>query len=132
VILLIFSSTLLTMGLQTYTLSSISLRIQSVIKIQLYSVEEIYIELCSFIFYINYALLLVPAYYFDEYFNSRKSLILGAFLSFSGACLRIGCNFSFWWIVAGSFVSSLSQPFLLNQVTKLSVLWFRAERVFGK
>lgn len=85
--------------------------------------------MCSFIFFINYPLFLVPAYYFDDYFDSRKSVIVGSLLSFIGSCLRIGCIQSFWWIVAGSFVSSISQPFLLNQVTKLSVLWFKSEKV---
>jgi fucose permease len=91
----------------------------------LYSVDPIYIEFCSFVFFITYALLLIPAYYFDEKFGIKNTVCFGIGCNFVGGAIRIGGYTNFWFIFVGSIVSSIGQPFLLNQITKVSVLWFK-------
>jgi hypothetical protein len=44
-----------------------------------------------------------------------------------GSLIRIGGYQNFWFVLAGSIVSSIGQPFISNQVTFVSVLWFRPE-----
>lgn len=46
-----------------------------------------------------------------------------------GSVMRIGAFSSFWWIFTGSIISSLSQPFILNPITKISMLWFPENQV---
>jgi MFS family permease len=82
------------------------------------------------VFYVSYVVFLVPAYYFEDYFGVRKTLIFGCGLMTFGSFLRIGAYQNFWWVVAGTAVTSVCQPFLMNQVTKISIDWFSKETVF--
>jgi len=75
--------------------------------------------------------LLLPAYYFEDSFGVRKTILFGCFLMTIGSLLRIGGYFSFWWVFSGTIIASASQPFLMNQVTKISVDWFEENSVKG-
>ena len=88
-----------------------------------------YVEACSSIFYVSYVIFLVPAYYFEDFFGVRWTLIFGGALMTLGAFLRVGAYLNFSWVVAGTAISSISLPFFMNQITKISIDWFSKETV---
>ena len=54
---------------------------------------------------------------------------IGILLGTLGSWLRIFVRHSYYWIVVGSFVSSVGYSFVVNCVSKVSQNWFAPEQV---
>jgi hypothetical protein len=130
VIVSILSFSLWVCALQSICFAPITSSVSSVLSTQIYSISVIYVEFCSFIYFITFVLFLIPAYAFEARFGVRNVVLFGNFFGLIGSLLRIGAFSSFWFAPCGSFLSSLAQPFLISQITKVSVVWFTEEKVF--
>jgi MFS family permease len=78
---------------------------------------------------INYAVFLVPSYYFEDRYGIKNTVIFGLLLLVIGSLIRCGAFYSFWWIFVGSCISACSLPFVFNPITKISAIWFQEDKV---
>jgi len=78
------------------------------------------------IFPLMYVILALPAgRWLDAMFG--RALGTGAVLTGGGALLRLAGPTSFGWAIAGQFVISAGQPFVLNSITKVAARYFPAK-----
>jgi FLVCR family feline leukemia virus subgroup C receptor-related protein len=111
------------------TASPITTVIAKVTSTQTYGVADIWVEMCSLVYMIFYIPVVFPSNYILDKFGLRAGVIIGIGLTTLGAWVRIGAYFDFWFILAGSCLGAIGQPFLMNAPAKLAATWFRPEMV---
>ncbi|BDA78687.1 hypothetical protein LPTSP3_g16170 [Leptospira kobayashii] len=91
---------------------------------EFYSVSPVQIDLLSLIFLAVFVIVAIPASYIIDTYGIRKGVGFGAVLMGVFGILK-GIYANDYTIVLISQIGlAIAQPFLLNAVTKISVLWF--------
>lgn len=92
-----------------------------------YGASELLASLLVLCFPLLYVLLSMPAGAMTDRRGYRFTVNLGALLMTAFACLRI-FDASFWMLLAGQVGIAVSQPFIMNGITKLAADWFREDQ----
>jgi MFS family permease len=84
-----------------------------------------------------YVIVLFPSNYILDVWGLRSGvtcnqIIVGTFLTALGAWVRSLAYLEFWYILAGSFIAAIGQPFLISPPAKVAGIWFKPERVRTK
>ncbi len=92
-----------------------------------YGVTENTAGLLLMVFPLIYVLISIPAGNFIDIKGFKSGLVLGTFIMTIGAILRI-FDFSFPCLLAGQVIIALSQPFIINSISKLVLDWFEKDQ----
>lgn len=92
-----------------------------------YGVSELLASLLVLCFPLLYVVLSMPAGAMTDRRGYRFTVNLGSLLMTAFACVRI-FDASFWTLLAGQVGIAVSQPFIMNGITKLAADWFREDQ----
>jgi MFS family permease len=82
------------------------------------------IDFLALLYMLVYLIICIPASYFIDKYGIRLGIGLGAVLAAIGAGIKGGMGESFTAVVIGQVFLAISQPFILNAVTAVTVRWF--------
>lgn len=93
------------------------------ISTQAYSVSQADIGTLSLVFPLVYVILSIPSGYFIDSYGFRKAILIGAgFMAVFGLLRAFSPNFTCLLIFQA--LAAVSQPFILNSISKLVKSWF--------
>ena len=82
------------------------------------------IDFLALVYMLVYLVVCIPASYFIDKYGIRLGVGLGAVLAAIGAAIKGLMGYSFAAVVVGQVFLSISQPFVLNAITAVTVRWF--------
>lgn len=82
------------------------------------------IDFLALLYMLVYLIVCIPASYFIDKYGIRLGIGLGAVLAAIGAAIKGALGYSFTAVVVGQVFLAVSQPFILNAVTAVTVRWF--------
>jgi len=91
---------------------------------EFYSVSPIQIDLLSLVFLAVFVIIAIPASYIIDTYGIRKGVGFGAVLMGVFGILKGFYAENYNIVLISQIGLAIAQPFLLNAVTKISVLWF--------
>ena len=117
--------------LSFYFIISISIQIQwlafasiSDVAKEFYQVSTLKIDFLSIIYMVVFIVLSVPTSYFIDKFGLKKGLLVGAYLIGIFGLMKGFGGHNYTLVVIAQFGLAISQPFILNALTKLAAEWF--------
>ncbi len=93
-----------------------------------YQVSELLASALLLVFPLLYILLALPAGEMTDRLGYKVTISLGAVVMALFAFVRLGTG-SFWMLLLGQMGIAVSQPFILNGVSKLAADWFAEEEM---
>jgi predicted MFS family arabinose efflux permease len=93
-----------------------------------YSITEDTASLMMLIFPVMYVLFSIHAGALTDKIGYKKVMRAGAFIMLLGAGIRI-FHENFWILFAGQAIIALSQPYIINGISKLVADWFPEDQV---
>lgn len=88
------------------------------------SLSTLEVNMASTLYMIMYIPVNFVANYFIDKYGARTGLLIGCVLTIIGLWLRILINKSFIYVLLGTGLSAVAQPFILNMPSKVSAQWF--------
>jgi len=82
------------------------------------------IDFLAELYMLVYLLVAIPASYIIDKYGIRFGVGLGAVLAGIGAAIKGFLGYSYFWVLIGQVLLSISQPFVLNAITAVTVRWF--------
>lgn len=94
---------------------------------QVYGVSKIWVEMCSLVYMVLYIPMVFPSNYILDNLGLKTGVFIGTAFTVLGSLARLGAYYEFWYILLGSTLAGLGQPFLLSAPAKVAAFWFRPE-----
>jgi len=92
-----------------------------------YNTSDFMISSTSLMYLVFYMPANFPSNYILDKYGIRAGVTIGTLLTLIGSWLRILVNDSFYWVILGSFISSIGQPLIFNTPAKIAAYWFKPE-----
>lgn len=92
-----------------------------------YNSTDFIISSASLVYLLFYMPSNFPSNYILDKYGIRVGVTIGTILTLIGSWLRILINQSFYYVILGSFISSLGQPLIFNAPSKIASNWFKPE-----
>lgn len=92
-----------------------------------YNTSDFMISSTSLMYLLFYMPANFPSNYILDKYGIRAGVTLGTLLTLLGSWLRILVNDSFYYVILGSFISSIGQPLIFNTPAKIAAYWFKPE-----
>ena len=92
-----------------------------------YNTSDFMISSTSLMYLVFYMPSNFPSNYILDKYGIRAGVTIGTILTLGGAWLRILVNDSFYYVILGSFISSIGQPLIFNTPAKIAAYWFKPE-----
>ena len=92
-----------------------------------YDTSDFMISSTSLMYLVFYMPANFPSNYILDKYGIRAGVTIGTILTLLGAWLRILVNSSFYYVILGSFLSSIGQPLIFNTPAKIAAYWFRPD-----
>src|SRR5664279_406204 len=124
VVLAAFSLISIVVQLQWLTHAPIARAAAVYYKGQFNPASFIDIDFLALLYMLVYLVVCIPASYFIDKYGIRLGVGLGAILAGIGAAIKGLWGYSFAAVVVGQIFLSVSQPFVLNAITAVTVRWF--------
>ncbi|KAL4509326.1 hypothetical protein ABPG72_018257 [Tetrahymena utriculariae] len=94
----------------------------------IYNVKPIVVNLNSLMQNILFLPVTLPVGYILEKYGLCVSIYISSILVIVGVWLRVLINQNYYLVFLGHILMGLGIPFIQNMMTKLSLVWFRAEK----